>query len=77
LGRPPNFLLVTQHKGCIMNSKEVIKVLQREGWIIDRTTKHCIMKKYRKIVPIPIHGNKDLPIDTLKSIERMTGVKLK
>lgn len=59
-----------------MNSKQVIKALQKEGWVIDRTTKHCIMKKGSKTVPIPMHGSKDLPIGTLKSIAKMTGVKL-
>ena len=59
-----------------MNSKKVIKILENEGWVIDRMTKHCIMKKDGRIVPIPIHGSKDLPIGTLKSISKMTGVKL-
>ncbi len=59
-----------------MNCKQVIKALQQAGWVIDRTTKHCIMKKGRKIVPIPIHGSKDIPIGTLKNIAKMTGVKL-
>jgi len=59
-----------------MNSKQVIKQLQNSGWIVVRVTKHCIMKKYTTIVPIPMHGNKDIPIGTLKSIERISGVKL-
>ncbi|MDQ3566070.1 MAG: type II toxin-antitoxin system HicA family toxin [Pseudomonadota bacterium] len=59
-----------------MNSKQVIKALKTAGWIIDRTTKHCILKRDGKTVPVPVHGAKDLPIGTLKSIERITGVKL-
>lgn len=59
-----------------MNSREVIKALKAAGWTIDRTTKHCIMKKGGRIVPIPIHGGKDLPFGTLKSISKITGVKL-
>lgn len=59
-----------------MNSKQVVKALKKEGWMIDRITKHCIMKKGSKTVPIPMHGSKDLPIGTLKSIAKMTGVKL-
>jgi len=55
----------------------VVKTLQKEGWVIDRRTRHTILKKDAKTVPIPIHGNKDLPIGTLKSIERITGVKLR
>jgi len=34
------------------------------------------MKKGKQIVPIPIHGSKDIPIGTLKSIAKITGVKL-
>lgn len=60
-----------------MNSKQVIKALQEAGWAIDRTTRHCILKKGGKTVPVPMHGSRDLPIGTLKSIERITGVKLK
>lgn len=59
-----------------MNSRQVIKSLQNAGWVIDRHTRHCIMKKGKQIVPIPIHGSKDLPIGTLKSIAKITGVKL-
>ncbi len=59
-----------------MNSKQVIRTLQQAGWAIDRTGRHCIMKKGNKIVPIPTHGSKDIPIGTLKSIAKMTGVKL-
>ena len=60
-----------------MNGKEVIKTLQSAGWVLDRITRHHVMKKGGKTVPVPVHGSKDLPIGTLKSIERMTGVKLK
>jgi predicted RNA binding protein YcfA (HicA-like mRNA interferase family) len=60
-----------------MTGKEVIKTLQQAGWVIDRRTRHTILKKDAKTVPVPIHGNKDLPIGTLRSIERITGVKLR
>jgi predicted RNA binding protein YcfA (HicA-like mRNA interferase family) len=60
-----------------MNSKQVLKILQQAGWVIDRNTRHCILKKDGKTVPVPMHGNQELPIGTLKSIERITGVKLK
>jgi predicted RNA binding protein YcfA (HicA-like mRNA interferase family) len=32
-----------------MNEKQVIKALKSEGWIIDRTGRHCIMKKVNKL----------------------------
>lgn len=59
-----------------MNYKKVIKQLMAAGWVVDRTTKHCILKKDGKIVPVPVHGSKDIPIGTLKNIERITKVKL-
>ena len=55
-----------------MNSKETVKALLAAGWVVDRTTKHCIMKKDGKTVPIPMHGKKEIPIGTLKNIERIT-----
>jgi predicted RNA binding protein YcfA (HicA-like mRNA interferase family) len=58
-----------------MTGKQVVEMLQKSGWVIDRRTRHTILKKQGKTVPVPIHG-KDLPIGTLKSIERITGVKL-
>jgi len=45
-----------------MTGKEVVKTLQKAGWVIDRRTHHTILKKDAKTVPVPIHGNKDLPI---------------
>jgi predicted RNA binding protein YcfA (HicA-like mRNA interferase family) len=59
-----------------MNSNQVIKALQEAGRVIDRPTRHCILKKGGRTVPVPMHGTRDLPIGTLKSIERITGVKL-
>jgi predicted RNA binding protein YcfA (HicA-like mRNA interferase family) len=59
-----------------VNSKQVVKRLQADGWVIDRKTKHCILKKEGKTVPVPMHGNRDIAIGTLKQIERFTGVKL-
>ena len=59
-----------------MTGQQVIKALQKSGWVIDRRTHHTILKKKQKTVPVPIHGSKDLPTGTLKSIERITGVKL-
>ena len=59
-----------------MTGKQVVEMLQKAGGVIDRRTRHTILKKQGKTVPVPIHGNKNLPIGTLKSIERITGVKL-
>ena len=62
-----------------MNSKEIIKRLQAHGWYLVATKgshanyKHPL-KPGRVTVP---HPKRDLPIGTLKSIEKQSGVKLR
>jgi predicted RNA binding protein YcfA (HicA-like mRNA interferase family) len=36
-----------------------------------------MMKKNGKVIPIPVHGSKDIGSGLLSDIERQTGVKLK
>jgi len=63
----------------MMNSKEIIKRLQADGWYLVATKgshanyKHPL-KPGRVTVP---HPKRDLPIGTLKSIEKQSGVKLR
>lgn len=59
-----------------MKSKELIKLLLKEGWKKQTGGRHLIMTKGNQRVPIPIHSSKDLPIGTLKSIIKATGIKL-
>lgn len=60
-----------------MKGTEIIKKLRENGWELDRIKgSHHIMKKGKQIVPVPVHGTKDIPTGTLKSIEKQTGVKL-
>lgn len=45
------------------NAKEIIKVLEENGWYLDRIKgSHHIYKndQLKTSVPIPIHGNRDL-----------------
>jgi predicted RNA binding protein YcfA (HicA-like mRNA interferase family) len=59
-----------------MNSKEVIKILQREGWILVATRgshnqyKHPT-KKGRVTVP---HPKRDFPAGTISSIFKQAGI---
>ena len=61
-----------------MNSREIIKELQKDGWYevahVDshKQFKHPT-KKGRVTVP---HPKRDIPIGTLRSIEKQAGVKL-
>jgi predicted RNA binding protein YcfA (HicA-like mRNA interferase family) len=61
-----------------MGSAEVIRLLQRHGWELARTKgSHQHFKHATKagLVTVP-HPKKDLPIGTLRSIEKQSGVKL-
>jgi predicted RNA binding protein YcfA (HicA-like mRNA interferase family) len=61
-----------------MNSRDIISVLQRDGWIqVAQRGSHLQfkhpMKKGRVTVP---HPKRDIPIGTLKGIEKQAGLKL-
>jgi len=62
-----------------MQSREVIRKLLEDGWIqvaqvgSHRQFKHPV-KPGRVTVPFP---KKDIPMGTLKSIEKQAGIKLK
>jgi predicted RNA binding protein YcfA (HicA-like mRNA interferase family) len=61
-----------------VHSRDVIKELQKDGWYevrqvgSHRQFKHPT-KKGRVTVP---HPKRDIPIGTLKSIEKQAGIKL-
>ncbi len=61
-----------------MSSRDVIKELKKHGWYeVNQVGSHKQFKhttiKGRITVP---HPKKDIPIGTLKSIEKQTGFKL-
>ncbi|MBR2833094.1 MAG: type II toxin-antitoxin system HicA family toxin [Bacilli bacterium] len=59
-----------------MDVKKVVKVLEKEGWKLDRQKgSHMIFKKDNKTCPIPNHKG-DIPKGTLANIIRVTGAKL-
>jgi predicted RNA binding protein YcfA (HicA-like mRNA interferase family) len=60
-----------------VDSKKVIKALRKAGWeLVDTRGSHHKFRdpKTGKITVIP-HPRKDLPIGTLRSIEKQTGLK--
>ncbi len=62
-----------------MNSRDVIKELQKDGWYeVNQVGSHKqfkhLTKKGRTTVP---HTKRDIPIGTLKSIEKQAGIKLR
>lgn len=57
-----------------MKGAEVIKALKKKGWVEIRVKgSHHIMKKGDQIEVVPVH-NKDLPVGTLMSIKKRTGI---
>ncbi|UFZ03591.1 type II toxin-antitoxin system HicA family toxin [Bradyrhizobium ontarionense] len=62
-----------------MNSRDVISALQRDGWFqVAQKGSHVQFKHLSKRgrVTVP-HPERDLPIGTLKSIEKQSGLKLR
>ena len=62
-----------------LKSREVVSVLKKLGFRERRQTgSHLIFRHDQtgKIIPVPIHGNKDAKTGTLRSIIRQSGVSL-
>ena len=58
-----------------MKGKELVKLLQENGWHIDRIKgSHHVMKKGKETEIIPVH-NTDLPPGLLNAILKRTGLK--
>jgi predicted RNA binding protein YcfA (HicA-like mRNA interferase family) len=62
-----------------MNSREIIRKLQDDGWFeVGQVGSHMQFKHPVKLgrVTVP-HPRKEVPIGTLKSIERQAGIPLR
>ena len=63
----------------MMDSRTIIRRLKAHGWQHFRTTgshHHFRHSERAGVVTVP-HPKKDVPIGTLKSIERKSGIKLR
>lgn len=61
-----------------MDAKEVLNVLKENGFSKkSQRGSHIKLIKDSKLVIVPDHGKKDIPIGTLKNIEKASGVKLR
>jgi predicted RNA binding protein YcfA (HicA-like mRNA interferase family) len=61
-----------------VSGKALCKVVERKGWELKRVTgSHHIYTKQGSevILSIPVHGNRDLPTGTLKSIMKDAGLR--
>jgi predicted RNA binding protein YcfA (HicA-like mRNA interferase family) len=62
-----------------MDSRTIIRKLRQAGWVHFRTTRshhHFRHPDTQQVVTVP-HPRKDVPIGTIKSVERQSGVKLR
>jgi predicted RNA binding protein YcfA (HicA-like mRNA interferase family) len=62
-----------------MDSKAVLRKLAEDGWILQRVTgSHHQFRHATKpgIVTVP-HPKRDLPVGTVKSIEKQAGLRLR
>jgi predicted RNA binding protein YcfA (HicA-like mRNA interferase family) len=64
--------------GVRMSSREVIRELLKHGWVeVAHVGSHKQFKHANKVgrVTVP-HPKRDIPVGTLKSIEKQAGIKL-
>ena len=63
---------------CIMTAKQIMKILKRNGWKLDRIkgSHHVFVKDGQRPVPVPVHGKDDLG-DFGKEILSQAGIKEK
>ena len=60
-----------------LSGKALCKIVERRGWILKRVTgSHHIYSRegVQAILSIPVHGNRDLPIGTLRKIMKDAGL---
>jgi predicted RNA binding protein YcfA (HicA-like mRNA interferase family) len=61
-----------------MSGNELVKLLKKNGWILDRIcgSHHIMVKAGRRSVPVPVHGKKDLPKGLVSTILKQAEIKL-
>ena len=56
--------------------KDVVELMKRNGCRIERISgSHYIMTNGEKMIPVPVHGNRDLPTGTYNKILKQAGLK--
>ena len=61
-----------------MTGKELIKIFKKHGWVLDRISRshHIMIKEGKRSIPLPVHGNKDIPKGLVKTILKQAGIEL-
>jgi len=59
-----------------MTGKELLKILKENGWVLDRISgsHHIMVKDTKRSIPVPLHGEKDIPKGLAMSILKQAGV---
>lgn len=76
---PPSVYLIHNERGGVgLESRKVIRLLKKDGWYqVGQKGSHIQFKhptkKGRTTVP---HPKRDIPLETLRSIEKQSGLKL-
>ncbi|MBN2825856.1 MAG: type II toxin-antitoxin system HicA family toxin [Campylobacterales bacterium] len=59
-----------------MNAKELLKILKANGFEkVSQKGSHLKLSNGEQTTIVPVHGTIDIPIGTLKGIEKQTGLK--
>jgi predicted RNA binding protein YcfA (HicA-like mRNA interferase family) len=60
-----------------MTGKQLKKLLEEHGWLLDRFygSNHNMIQKGSRSIPIPIHGSTDLPKGLVNGILKQAGLK--
>lgn len=62
-----------------MTGKALVKLLEQHGWRLDRIrgSHHIMVMDGRRSVPVPVHGNGDIPGGLVASILKQAGIERK
>ena len=60
----------------VVRVNELLRALAKEGWYVDRTTRHTIIRHPDRpgSIPVPNHPRDELPRGTLRDILNAAGV---
>ncbi len=60
-----------------MTGKHLKKLLEENGWSLDRISgsHHIMIKEGCRSIPVPIHGTTDLPKGLANAILKQAGIK--
>jgi predicted RNA binding protein YcfA (HicA-like mRNA interferase family) len=60
-----------------MTGKEVLKLMKKNGWRLERIqgSHHIMIKTGFRPIPVPLHGKKDIGKGLLNEILKQAGLK--